>query len=387
LNGSNEVPRSTDVVVIGGGVIGLTVARAVAQRGVRDVCLIERAALGTEASFAAGGILGPQAEADGRDAFFELACRSRDLYADFAAGLFEETGVDVELDTAGTLYVAPTDGDFEEIEQRYEWQSKAGLVVEKLTAREARELEPCIAETLRGALLFPRDVQVENRRLLNALVNSVTKLGVNVVTETNVESVSVDSRQTSGNRKTIEGVLTSRGFVNCHNVIVAAGTWSSMIEHAHTPKIEPVRGQMICFDAKPQLTRHVIYSPRGYLVPRRDGRLLAGSTSENAGFTKQVTGGGISSILAHACEISPKIETLPILDTWAGLRPRAADGWPVRGPWDESDGLGYATGHYRNGILLAPVTGELIAEAVVKGHISPLLAAFSPNRFKLAHVS
>ena len=375
------------MVVIGGGVIGLTVARALVQRGVREVCLIERAALGTEASFAAGGILAPQAEADGRDEFFELACRSRELYFDFATTLFEETGIDVELDTTGTLYVALNEGDEIEIEKRFEWQSKAGLAVEKLTAREARELEPCIrearpgaAETLRGALLFPRDVQVENRRLLNALVNSVSASAIKVVTHSNVESLIVVHGQ-------IKGVQTSRGFVSAPKVIVAAGTWSSMIEHAHTPKIEPVRGQMICFDAKPQLTRHVIYSPRGYLVPRRDGRLLAGSTSENAGFTKQVTGGGISSILAHASEISPKIESLPIVDTWAGLRPRAADGLPVLGPCDEIDGLVYATGHYRNGILLAPVTGELIAEAVVKGHISPLLAAFSPNRFKLAHVS
>src|SRR6185369_8725749 len=112
LNGSNEVPRSADVVIIGGGVIGLTIARALAQRGVREVCLIERAALGTEASFAAGGILAPQAEADGHDEFFELACRSRDLYAEFALALFEETGVDVELDTTGTLYVALNDADF-----------------------------------------------------------------------------------------------------------------------------------------------------------------------------------------------------------------------------------------------------------------------------------
>jgi glycine oxidase len=144
---------------------------------------------------------------------------------------------------------------------------------------------------------------------------------------------------------------------------------------------------MICFDAKPQLTRHVIYSPRGYLVPRHDGRLLAGSTSEHAGFTKQVTAGGIGQILANAKEISPAISALPIVDTWAGLRPRAADGLPVLGPCGEIDGLFYATGHYRNGILLAPVTGELIAEAVVTGRISPLLTAFSPNRFDLAPVS
>jgi glycine oxidase len=389
LNGSNDLPRSADVVIIGGGVIGLTVARALGQRGVRDVCLIERAVLGTEASFAAGGILAPQAEADGADVFFELACRSRDLYAEFAKALFAETGVDVELDMTGTLYVALNKGDVDEIETRYEWQSKTGLFVEKLTAREARELEPCVSDALLGALLFRHDIQVENRRLLNALVSSVAKQDVTVVTETDVESITVEREQ-------ITAVQTSRGSVSCRKVILAAGTWSSAIEQTQssttepklpTPIIEPVRGQMICLHAKPQLARHVIYSPRGYLVPRRDGRLLAGSTSENAGFTKQVTAGGISAILANAKEISPQIDSLPIVDTWAGLRPRAADGLPVLGPCDEIDGLFYATGHYRNGILLAPVTGELIAEAVVEGHVSPLLAAFSLNRFNLAHVS
>ena len=383
--------RSVGVVIIGGGVIGLAIARALAQRGVRDVCLIERSTLGTEASFAAGGILAPQAEANGRDEFFELACRSRDLYPDFASALLEETGVDVELDSTGTLYVALTEEDVDEIEKRYAWQSKAGLVVEKLSAAEVRELEPCIAETVRGALRFPRDVQVENRRLLNALVNSVNKLGVTIATETNVESIATERNRLAESSlitkpDRVTGVQTTRGFITCQTIIVAAGTWSSTIEHSRTPRIEPVRGQMICFDAKPQLTRHVIYSPRGYLVPRHDGRLIAGSTSENAGFTKQVTAGGISQILANAHEISRKVSTLPIVDTWSGLRPRAADGLPVLGPCDEIDGLFYATGHYRNGILLAPVTGELIAEAVA-GRISPLLAAFNPNRFDLAHAS
>ena len=372
--------RTADVVIVGGGVIGLTIARALVQRGVRDVCVIERSTLGTEASFAAGGILAPQAEANARDDFFELASRSRDLYEDFAGALWEETGVDVELDSTGTLYVALRDGDLSEIEKRYEWQLRAGLAVERLTAAQARELEPCIGEGVKGALRFPRDVQVENRRLLNALVKSVDKLGVTITTETNVESVVVG-------RGRVTGVETSRGAVTCQKIVVAAGTWSSTIENARTPKIEPVRGQMICLDAKPQLTRHIIYSPRGYLVPRRDGRLIAGSTSENAGFTKQVTTEGISHIMANAHEISPAISALPILDTWSGLRPRAADGLPVLGPCGEIDGLFYATGHYRNGILLAPVTGELIAEAVVAGRISPLLAAFSPNRFDLAHVS
>src|SRR5215217_889081 len=351
-----SIKGSAEVVIAGGGVIGLTIARALALRGVRDICLVERAGLGTEASFAAAGMLAPQAEADAEDDFFALACRSRDLYPAFAAALHEETGIDVELDTTGTLYLALTEHDQAEIEKRYEWQSRAGLSVELLDAREARELEPCISDSTLGALRFPKDIQVENRRLLSALANSVQKLGVTIATETSVDSLIIE-----GNRLT--GVQTSRGSINCAVAVVAAGTWSSFIKP--TPLIEPVRGQMVCLEAKPQLTRHVIYSPRGYIVPRQDGRLLVGSTSERVGFAKFVTAGGISTILRNAQEISPAVSSLRIVDTWAGLRPRAADGLPVLGPCGEIDGLFYATGHYRNGILLAPLTGELISEAIV----------------------
>jgi glycine oxidase len=230
--------------------------------------------------------------------------------------------------------------------------------VERLSAVEARELEPCISESTLGALRFPKDIQVENRRLLIALANSVKKLGVTTLTQTAVAAVLLE-----GNR--VSGVQTSRGPINSSTVVIAAGTWSSFIKpHPPIPTIEPVRGQMVCLEAKPQLTRHVIYSPRGYLVPRQDGRLLAGSTSEHAGFAKCVTAGGIATILRNALEISPSIADLPVADTWAGLRPRAPDGLPVLGPCGEIDGLFCATGHYRNGILLAPLTGELISEAI-----------------------
>ena len=348
-----------EIVIVGGGVIGLTIARALALRGVRDVCLVERGRLGAEASWAAAGMLLPQVEADAADEFFNLACQSRDLYPEFAAALCEETGIDVELDTTGTLYLALTENDHEEIVKRYEWQKSAGLSVERLSGDEARALEPCISEAALGALRFPRDIQVENRRLLSALTNSVTKLGIHIATETTVESLLID-----GNR--VRGVQTSRGAISCSTVVIAAGTWSSFIKTStELPAIEPVRGQMVCLEAKPQLTRHVIYSPRGYIVPRHDGRLLSGSTSENAGFAKCVTAGGIATILRNACEISPAISDLPVVDTWAGLRPRAAGGLPVIGPCGEIDGLFCATGHYRNGILLAPLTGELISKAIV----------------------
>jgi len=352
---------SADVVIIGGGVIGLTIARALALRGVRDVLLVERGNLGAEASFAAAGMLVPQAEADAQDDFFDLTCQSRELYPSFAAALHEETGIDVEFDTTGTLYLALNKHDQEEIEARYEWQTRAGLRVELLTATAARELEPCISESTVGALLFPNDIQIENRRLLTALANSVNKLGVTIVTQTSVDSLIINASR-------VAGVQTSRGEISCSAAVIAAGTWSGFIRSSSPcpiPQIEPVRGQMVCLEAKPQLTRHVIYSPRGYIVPRQDGRLLAGSTSERAGFAKCVTAGGISTILRNALEISPAIADLPVVDTWAGLRPRAADGLPVLGPCGEIDGLFYATGHYRNGILLAPLTGELISEAIV----------------------
>src|SRR5215217_4177283 len=354
-----SIKGSADVVIIGGGVIGLTIARALALRGVRDVCLIERGGLGTEASFAAAGMLLPQVEADAEDHFFTLACQSRDLYPSFAAELREETGIDVELDTTGTLYLALNEHDQSEIEKRFEWQTRAGLAVELLSAAAARELEPCISDSTSGALLFPQDIQVENRRLLSALANSVNKLGVKIFTQTTVDSLIVE-----GDRLT--GVQTNGGSMHCSVAVVAAGTWSSFIKSPFPiPAIEPVRGQMVCLEAKPQLTRHVICSSRGYIVPRQDGRLLAGSTSEQAGFAKCVTVGGLSTILRNALEISPAIASLPIVDTWAGLRPYSAHGLPVLGPCVEIDGLFYATGHYRNGILLAPLTGDLISEAIV----------------------
>jgi glycine oxidase len=368
-----SIKGSADLVIIGGGVIGLAIARTLAQKGVRDVCLVERAVLGAEASWAAGGMLLPQVEADGHDDFFALACRSRDLYPSLASSLRDETGIDIELDTTGTLYLALNEHDYKEIENRYHWQTSAGLAVELLTSAAARELEPCISESIFGALLFPNDIQVENRRLVTALANSVNALGVKTLIETTVEALKIEGHQ-------ITGVQTSRGDISCRTAVIAAGTWSSFLVPS-APTITPVRGQMVCLESKPQLTRHVIFSPRGYLVPRRDGRLLAGSTSENAGFAKRVTAGGIESILRQALEIAPTVANLPIIDTWAGLRPRAADGLPVLGPCGEIDGLFYATGHYRNGILLAPLTAELISEAIVAGKTSPLLAPFSPDRF------
>jgi glycine oxidase len=370
-----------DVAIIGGGVIGLAIARALAQRGVRDVLIVERANLGAEASSAAAGMLAPQAEADCADDFFRLCCQSRDLYPTFARTLNEETGIDIELETSGTLYLAFTEEDERELAERFEWQARAGLEVERLSAESARMIEPCISADVRAALRFPLDTQIENRRLISALAAANEALGVGVLTGVSVESLNVK-------RNCVAGIETSRGFIACERVVIAGGAWTTQIlnEALPNPRIEPIRGQMVSFGATPQIARHVIYSPRGYIVPRRDGRLLAGSTSEHAGFDRRVTAAGVQSILTSALEISRSIAALPLTSSWAGLRPRAADGLPVLGPCAEIAGVFYATGHYRNGILLTPITGELLARAIVDEEISPPLQIFSPDRFQLVTI-
>jgi glycine oxidase len=254
----SELPKSAAVVIIGGGVIGLAVSRALALRGLNDIALIERGGLGTESSSAAAGMLAPQAEADRADEFFYLACQSRDMYPNFAAALLDETGIDIELENTGTLYLAFSDDDVSSLEKRYQWQTDAGLALEMLSGDDARRLEPAISEQACAALKFPFDGQVENRRLINALSVSAERLGVRLVTGTTVNALKVDDRG-------VMGVETSRGFVSASKVVVAGGAWTSSLALAsgsdNRPSakllpslcVEPIRGQMLCFEVNPQI--------------------------------------------------------------------------------------------------------------------------------------
>lgn len=387
----------TDVAVVGGGVAGLAASRELARRGL-SVTLIEAAeACGAGASDAAAGMLAPQAEADCADELFELLCASREMYPAFAERLKQETGIDIELDRTGTLYLAFTGEDEEEAARRFAWQTRAGLAVERLTATEARTLEPQISPRVRSALLFPRDWQVENRRLVRALAVSVEGSGARVLKGVRAAGVLVDDDRAVG-------IETSEGRLSAGAVVLAAGAWSSQFvklagdgparhhsNGAHAaladdPRVEPVRGQVLCFrheHSQAQLFRHVVYSPRGYVVPRRDGRLLAGSTTERAGFDCRVTEEGLSRVREQAEEIAPALASLDVADSWAGLRPRAGDGLPVLGESEDVRGLFYATGYYRNGILLAPASGAVVAAAVAGGTTAlpaRVLQVFSPAR-------
>jgi len=371
-----------DVLIIGGGVIGLSIARELHKRGVQRITLVEKGACGEESSWAAAGMLGPQAEANEGGAFFDMTVASRDLYPDFAAELLDETGIDVELDQNGTLYLAFTDDDVAEVHERFRWQRKADLRVEHLSADDARRAEPFISPEIRGALFFPNDWQVENRKLLVALRRYAELGGIDIRENTHIERLTLE------NGRVTEAVTNKERFL-ADKTVLATGAWTSLIKLGDLEipfKVEPIRGQMIAFQMPKRLFRRVVYSRRGYIVPRVDGRLLAGSTSEYVGFDRSVTESATDRLREMASEIAPSTAGLEIADRWAGLRPHATDRLPILGSLDGIEGLFIATAHYRNGILLAPLTAKVTADSLVGGKASEYFEAFGPDRFRLRGV-
>ncbi len=374
----NSVNSQFDVAIIGGGVIGCAIAWRLGQADLR-VVVIERGDVGREASWAAGGMLAPFAEASQTDAFFELAVASRALYADLARELREVTGIDIEYRTEGTLYLAFTNEDEEELEQRWQWQRAAGLKVEKLSAEGISKLEPILNPKLRWALRFPDDHQVNNRLLLTALEGAARKAGVEFWTSTEATALEISNSQ-------ISGVETSKRNIATKTVIVAAGAWSTLLKTTDNKtvvdfSVEPVRGQMIALEMPKTTLQHVVYSNRGYVIPRLSGTVIAGSTTEKVGYDKRNTADGMAAIIDLASEIAPDLSKQAIVEIWAGLRPHTSDDWPIFGMDPHIGGLVYATGHYRNGILLTPITAKAISELVVHGESKVNIKPFARLRF------
>ncbi|MEP6922952.1 MAG: glycine oxidase ThiO [Pyrinomonadaceae bacterium] len=364
--------KNFDVIIVGSGVIGLSIARELRRDGVERVAILEKnPACGTGASFAAAGMLAPQTEADQADDFFQLCQESRNLYPRFAAELFEETGVDIELEQTGTLYLAFHESDFEEIEKRLAWQQAANLPIEELWANEILRLEPNVSADVLGGLRFPCDWQVENRRLIAALNEQQGEICLlNCI---------VDSMLFESNK--VCGVQTKQGKFFASTVVIAAGAWTSLLNFPVKIEIKPIRGQMLNFRTRKTIFRHVIHTPRGYLVPKKNNRILVGATAEDVGFDCRTTSAGMNSLLETIFEISPNYEQRTYVESWSGLRPKSPDGLPLLGEFPEDSGLYFATGHHRNGILLAPLTAELIADKIVYGTDSPFLNIFNPSRF------
>ncbi len=362
----------SDVIVVGGGVIGLMAAWRLAQTGL-SVELFEKGKPGVESSSAALGVLSPHATSERPSDFLKLAQASLALYPALAAELREQSGVDVELRDEGMLHVALDDGELEALDEQYHVEQATGVPVKLLSAREARELEPAFGARVRGALHYTATLQVDNVRLCNALALAATHARVKIHAGQMVTRVIRDGHHVSG-------VQVGSERQHAQWVVIAAGCWSGAIEGISLP-VRPAKGQAISLEA-PFVISHILDSAAGYIVPRRDGRLLVGATVEDVGFDKRVTVEAVQELLAGVMRVIPALKDANISNLWAGLRPCSADGLPLLGPISDCEGLIAATGHFRNGILLAPITAQLVTAWVAGKQPSVDVQTFSPDRFE-----
>ncbi|HYV40206.1 MAG TPA: glycine oxidase ThiO [Thermoanaerobaculia bacterium] len=360
--------KSADVVIVGGGIVGCALARELAGQGA-GVTVIERGEPGSEASGAAAGLLAPQAEALPAGPLFDLALESRGLYPKWAEELAGETGIDARYRRSGILRCVFSEGG--EQWDWYAWQRERGLSVERFTGERVAALtHGRVSEEVREAIFFPEEAVVDNPRLTRALWVAAERRGVTFAIGKTARRVLVRDGRCAG-------VQTEDGVIEASRVVNAAGAWAAFDPEFPVP-VEPVRGQIVEVQSPAPDLSVVVQSDDVYVVPRGDAWLL-GSTVEHVGFEKRVTAGAVERLLAAAARLLPSLESAAFSRAWSGLRPGTPDGLPVLGR-GRLPGLFFATGHYRNGILLAPVTALALADEIA-GRSSRDLAPFSIERF------
>jgi glycine oxidase len=366
------------VAVIGGGIIGLSIAWQLARRG-RDVTVFDRDKAGRAASWVAAGMLAPISEFGfENEDFLEFGQRSMEMYPQFLEQLEQDSGRRIPIDTRGTMMVGFHRDDTERIRRIYNFREHKGLPVQWMTGEEARELEPLLSPRATAAMWIPEDYQIDNRVVVEALKDALLARGGDLVENTPVESVRGDGSECTG------VVTVGGGSYPAGTTVLAAGCWSGTMEGLPpkvTPKVRPVKGQIVSLgrDASCDLNR-VIRAPDAYLLPKGDGRILVGATEEEMGFDTTPTAGPVMRLIERAWEAVPAIYDLPIESIDVGLRPGTRDHEPLIGN-SGVDNLFYATGHYRHGILLAPVTAYALCDLVMDDVSAEWLSPFSPSRF------
>lgn len=365
----------TDALVAGGGVIGLSVAWRAAQRGLR-VTVVDDAP-GTGASWAAAGMLAPVAEAAyGEEPLVALSLASLALYPAFAAELQEATGRDVGLRTAGTLLVGFDEDDVRALHRTHDFHVELGLDATRLTPRACRAVEPSLTPRVRGGVHVTGDHSVDGRALHAALLEAVRSAGVQL------EAARVTEVVRDGDRAT--GLRLEDGrTLSADAVVLALGAWSGRLPGAGDLPVRPVKGQVLRLRGEVLLEGTVRALVRGravYLVPYGDGGLVVGATVEEQGFDPRVTAGAVHDLLRDATEVVPGLTELELVETLARWRPGTPDNAPLLGP-SGTAGLVLATGHYRNGVLLAPLTGDVVAAVLAGDEMPDVAAPFVAQRF------
>lgn len=375
---SKERDGPARVAIVGAGVSGLGIGWRLAQAGI-SVDVFERGVAGSGASDAAAGMLAAGVECEpGEEALLALTLLGRKLWPAFRDELEEVSGQEIGYRDDGTLVVAPTQDDARRLRFLTEFQQGLGLELDWLTGSEARRLEPHLKPGIAGAVLSAADHQVDNRKLVQALKLAFAHAGGRLH-----EGCEVTGLVVRGDR--VSGLDLGDEEHEADAVVLAAGAWSRLLPglpEDDKPPVRPVKGQMLALDMDPArpLLERVLWAPGVYLVPRRDGRLLIGATVEEQGFDENLTAGGLYALLEATWRVLPAIEDLPVAETWVGFRPTSRDDAPILGP-GRLEGLWHATGHHRNGILLAPVTAAAISDALLGREAMPEIAPFGLERF------
>lgn len=378
-------PRTNgaDIVIIGAGIIGCTIARLLALRGA-DVIVVDGDTPGRCATWAAGGMLSPLIESAADDPFFHLADRSFDLYPALVERVEGESGMSVDYRTSGKLQCALDDSNAAALRRLYDSPRAKQYGLRLLDGDDARAFQPGLSRDVQCALFVERDHCVDNRLFAQAIAASAAAVGVRFMIGSPVITVGGDASGVAG------VALASGGILAADTVVVAAGAWSALLERLPTAiPVAPVRGQMLAVDTGPRgadgsaMFECVVGTEACYMIPRSDGRLVIGATVEHVGFDAGPTPHGIAWLIECARAVMPGIAALPLIETWAGYRPGTPDGWPIIGADPAMRGLVHATGHYRNGILLAPVTAEAVA-SIIDGNAPEWIEPFNISRFGAA---
>jgi glycine oxidase ThiO len=365
-------------LIIGAGIIGLSISYYLKKNNF-DVIVLEKGKAGNEASYASAGMLAAQSEFDFYEKFMDFCVKSRDIYADFCKDIENASGINVEYQKCGMIRPALNEGQEKHLKCNYEWQKKHGFEIEFLPGDELRKIEPELSENILSGLYTKNDGRVNNRKLMEALIIANKRNNINIIENIEVRKYLIKTNK-------IIGVETNNGTFNADIVINTSGAWSSLISQGIIPNFEvkPIHGQMVSLQANKKILDKVIFASilgkGGYMVPRKNNEIILGSTMEDIGFEKRITGEGINSILKHCFDILPEFKNLEIIEKWSGLRPFAEDKLPIIGKTN-IENLILATAHGRNGILLAPITAKAVIEIIVNDKTISDIKDFGVGRF------
>jgi glycine oxidase len=366
---------SPDVIVVGAGAIGTSIAYQLAKAGLK-VTVFERGQVGGEATGASAGMIQINPDRSTPAALSALETESARLYPALAGELLHRTGMDIGYRSAPLLHVALHDGEEPRLRAHRAWQVDHGVAVAWVDRSAALDLEPALNPDIRGALHYPENHQLMPRALARALAKAAVDLGAVVR-----EGASIDRLLTDGDR--VIGVAIGGEAVHASEVVMANGAWASAWSDVlHTPiPVRPVRGQMVALRTIGTALRTVVSSNEGYALTKPDGSTYVGTTVEEAGYDARPTAAGIAGLLALGPRLSPRLADATVAAAWAGLRPATSDGLPLLGRLPGWQGISIAAGHFRDGILLAPITGELVADILARRRPRLPLEAFDPSRF------